>query len=55
MPIFTRNGRHILFIHIPKCAGSSIENAFKMNGYSISYLDRSGKKTLNHLRLFWSN
>ena len=34
MPVFTKNKKSILFIHIPKCAGSSFERAMKVDGWS---------------------
>lgn len=51
MPIFTKDNKSFLFIHIPKCGGSSIETTFRKNGFRISYLDGNGENTLNHLRL----
>lgn len=38
MPIFKKNKTETLFIHIPKCAGTSIENAFIENGYEYDWL-----------------
>ncbi|MEL6583750.1 MAG: sulfotransferase family 2 domain-containing protein [Pseudomonadota bacterium] len=39
MPIFTKNGRRVLFVHIPKTAGSSVYLMFAANGWQISHLD----------------
>lgn len=52
MPIFRKDGRNILFVHVPKCGGASIENAFKASGYNALYLDGRGRgpSTVNHLR-----
>jgi len=51
MPVFRKNGKNILFIHVPKCGGSSVENAFRTAGFRADYLDRKvGHDSLNHLR-----
>lgn len=52
MPVFRKDGKNILFVHVPKCGGSSIENAFRDSGYSVLGLDRSGgKKSANYQRV----
>lgn len=38
MPIFSKDDKHYLFVHIPKCGGTTIESLFKKCGYSLSYL-----------------
>lgn len=35
MPILSLNGKNILFIHVPKCGGSSIEEWAKVNGFTV--------------------
>lgn len=37
MPIFTRANERILFIHIPKAAGTTIEKLFVEKGYSVDF------------------
>ncbi|GAA1990915.1 hypothetical protein GCM10009718_30800 [Isoptericola halotolerans] len=51
MPIFTKDGRGVLFIHVPKTGGSSIEKHFVGAGWKMSYHDgRIGKGTVNDYR-----
>ena len=37
MPVFTKDERRILFIHVPKAAGSSIEKQFTSSGWKMDY------------------
>lgn len=39
MPIFIKNNKKILYIHIPKTGGSSIEQIFKDNGWAFSLIN----------------
>lgn len=47
MPIFRKNGVSVLFIHVPKTGGSSVEDLFAASGWEVHYLDRGGRKSLN--------
>jgi hypothetical protein len=40
MPVFFKDTRRILFIHVPKAGGTSIETFFEANGFSTAYIDR---------------
>ena len=44
MPIFYNKDSSVLFVHIPKCGGTSLELAIQKSGYSIALLD-SGIKS----------
>lgn len=44
MPLFTKKNQKILFVHVPKTAGSSINKLFLNNGYDISYYSESSKE-----------
>lgn len=50
MPIFSKENKHILFIHIPKTAGSSIEKLANRLGW-VEYLSIRGK-SLDELKHF---
>lgn len=51
MPVFRRDGKNILFIHVPKTGGSTVEAVFRNSGYQIRYLDgKVGPASLNRLR-----
>jgi hypothetical protein len=43
MPLFTKEDTSILFVHVPKCGGTAIENAFRNGGWDISYLNEPKK------------
>ena len=43
MPVFTKENQKILYVHVPKTAGSSVLSLFKENGYEVSYFDEGSK------------
>lgn len=51
MPVFQKDGRSILFIHVPKTGGSTVEELFRSSGYRVLYLDgKMGPGTANYFR-----
>lgn len=51
MPVFRKDERKFLFVHVPKTGGSSIERAFADAGYDTMYRDgRVGKRSWNDIR-----
>ena len=42
MPIFLREGQKVLFKHVPKCAGSSIEALMAAEGFTVLLLSDAG-------------
>lgn len=51
MPIFRKDGRNVLFIHVPKAGGSTVERVFGTSGYQVLYRDpKTGPNSVNRLR-----
>lgn len=51
MPVFMKNGLRILFVHVPKTGGTSVDELFRRSGYEISYHDpHIGERSLNAVR-----
>lgn len=51
MPVFRKEGRAVLFVHIPKTGGSAIETVFRQDGWAIDFLDgKVGAGTVNDVR-----
>lgn len=51
MPVFRKDGRSLLFIHVPKTGGSTIEELFRSSGYDVTYLDgKMGPGSANFVR-----
>jgi len=49
MPVFQKDNKKVLFIHVPKTAGSSVNKLFVNNGYEMSYYSESSKDLYNGL------
>lgn len=51
MPIFQKDGKKILFVHVPKAGGTTIEQIFLANGWGMNLFDSGeGEGTLNPVR-----
>ncbi|MEM8852502.1 MAG: sulfotransferase family 2 domain-containing protein [Pseudomonadota bacterium] len=52
MPIFTKEDRTVLFIHVPKAGGSTVEKLFQVNGWR-EFLSIRGisQNRLKHVRI----
>ena len=48
MPVFQKDNKSILFVHVPKAGGSYVEQLFKINGFSVAFFDNG--RNLNPLR-----
>ena len=47
MPIFEKNGRYVLFSHVPKAGGTTIEHMFAANGWARHLFDDGNGSTIN--------
>ncbi len=51
MPVFRRDGRSILFVHVPKAGGSALERVFATSGWKTHYRDpKEAGPSVNKLR-----
>jgi len=51
MPVLRRDGRSILFVHVPKAGGSTVERVFGRSDWKVLYRDpKEGPQSLNALR-----
>ena len=51
MPIFMKDQHRVLFVHVPKTGGTSVEQVFQRAGYRTFYKDGSaGRHTINAVR-----
>ncbi|GMA36374.1 sulfotransferase family 2 domain-containing protein [Demequina litorisediminis] len=51
MPVLRKDGVALLFVHIPKTGGGSVETAFRKGGWKVNHFDgTSGPDSMNHLR-----
>ncbi|MCP5003866.1 MAG: sulfotransferase family protein [Planctomycetes bacterium] len=49
MPVFRKNGKKVLFVHVPKAGGSSIEHFLQINGWKMSFYDNgTSEYSVNH-------
>lgn len=51
MPLFVKDGVSILYIHVPKTGGSSIEHFFLANGFRAEFLDFKPDFSFNDYRM----
>lgn len=49
MPVFTKNGQSVLFVHVPKTGGTSIDNMFLSSGWKRTYfLSKKARQQERH-------
>lgn len=44
MPVFVKDERRVLFVHVPKTGGSAVEDAFVEDGWEAHFLDRTSRR-----------
>jgi hypothetical protein len=42
MSVFSRDHLRVLYVHVPKTGGTSIEFFFDKNGFAVTFVDRGG-------------
>lgn len=51
MPVFRRDDKRVLFVHVPKTGGTSVEELFRRSGWKATHLDRRvGPESNNWVR-----
>jgi hypothetical protein len=44
VPVFVKDERRVLFVHVPKTGGSAVEDAFVEDGWEAHFLDRTSRR-----------
>lgn len=51
MPVYVKDGKAVLHIHVPKTGGTSLTRFFGLNGFTVTYMDTGGPRSmLKYLR-----
>lgn len=50
MPLYVKDGKAVLHMHVPKTAGTALRAFFQHNGFREELFDGGGPQSLNHLR-----
>jgi hypothetical protein len=50
LPLYVKNGKAVLHMHVPKTAGTALRAFFLSNGFREELFDGGGPQSLNHLR-----
>ncbi len=50
MPLFVREDRAVLYLHVPKTGGTAIEAFFLNNGFRAEFFDTGGPQSFNKYR-----
>lgn len=52
MPIYKKDGKAVLFVHVPKVGGTTIDHIFRSNGWLVTFQDGGGRPEtiLRHLK-----
>lgn len=50
MPLYIKDGKAVLHMHVPKTAGTAMRAFFQRNGFREELFDGGGPQSLNHLR-----
>ena len=50
MPLYVKDGKAVLQMHVPKTAGTALRAFFQRNGFREELFDGGGPQSLNHLR-----
>lgn len=52
MPIYKKNGKAVLFVHVPKSAGTTVDHIFLANGWKVTFQDGGGRSDtiLRHMK-----
>ena len=46
MSVFVRDNLRVLYVHVPKTGGTSVEQFFAKNGFAVSFVDRGHRGSL---------
>jgi hypothetical protein len=50
LPLYVKDGKSVLHMHVPKTAGTALRAFFQRNGFREELFDGGGPQSLNHLR-----
>jgi hypothetical protein len=50
LPLYVKDGKSVLQMHVPKTAGTALRSFFQRNGFREELFDGGGPQSLNHLR-----